>query len=119
MIIFLFQKIKDRKSMRDFAIGLTDACWAERKEIKRRVRRITGWQGWKNVIVSMRIEIEEGRHYKKSPGASNYLEVDQCSHPVERWALDGGEVRGGCFCDPRKLCWVESYVARANRKRTA
>ena len=74
MIIFLFQKIKDRKPMHDFAIGLTDACWTERKEIKRRVRRITGWQGWKNVIVSMRSKIEEERHYRKSPGASNYLE---------------------------------------------
>ena len=92
MIIFLFQKIKDRKPMHDFAIGLTDACWAKRKEINTRVRRITGWQGWKNVIVSMRSKIEEGRHYKKSPGASNYLEVDQCSHPVERWALDGGRM---------------------------
>ena len=34
MIIFLFQKIKDRKSMHDLAIGMTDARWAEQKDIK-------------------------------------------------------------------------------------
>ena len=45
------------------------------------MRRITEWQGWKNVnrslassSVSMMSKVEERKYCRKSPGASNYLD---------------------------------------------